>query len=88
MVDYERLLVAYADGSLLSPQAIASMETDYTPEDETDWGFRAVPGSHYGLAHWVECEYHLRWQEECEDTSVHSSPGIYGFYPIVNRDKG
>jgi len=86
VVDYEKFLIAYTDGHLLSPAAIDSMETDYTPEETTEWGFRAVPGSHYGLAHWIECEYHLLWQEDCAFTSVHSSPGWWGFYPIVNRD--
>ena len=60
------------------------METDQYPQ--ASFGGYALFMGHYGLANWFECLLFLGiWREECVKASVHTSPGIVGYYPVVDR---
>ena len=89
--DYGEILTALAGGRLLSPESVASMVRDHTPEgvtlastpnittDERAW--------HYGLGCWRECNA-PEYTEVCDEPGVISSPGAFGFYPWWNMRTG
>jgi len=82
--DYDRFLHGYFSESLIPASARTAMETDQYPD--ASFGGYALFMGHYGLANWFECLLYLGvWRPECDRASIHTSPGIYGWYPVVDR---
>ena len=59
------------------------MERDQYPDAPRDLSFTG--GWRYGFANWFVCDLTEDWSEECERGGVHSSAGVAGFRPYVDR---
>eukprot|EP01065_Artemidia_motanka_P002441 TRINITY_DN11169_c0_g1_i1.p2 TRINITY_DN11169_c0_g1~~TRINITY_DN11169_c0_g1_i1.p2 ORF type:complete len:363 (+),score=144.24 TRINITY_DN11169_c0_g1_i1:66-1154(+) len=82
--DYDRFLHSYFTGKLLPLQLRQAMETDQYPD--ASFGGYALFMGHYGLANWFECLLFLgSWRQGCDASSVHTSPGMSGYYPVTDR---
>eukprot|EP00040_Diaphanoeca_grandis_P020621 m.109683 g.109683 ORF g.109683 m.109683 type:complete len:219 (+) comp27975_c0_seq1:528-1184(+) len=83
--DYEKFLHQYFTGRLIPTATTKQMETDQYPNANYNHIF-ALPLGHYGLANWYDCLLWLgTWRETCYEQPTHSSLGIMGYYPIVDR---
>ena len=70
------------------------MERDETPENKVRQSlkslFLAVAVGHYGLANWTpECWINnpQALDKTCYEESIHTSPGIFGYYPLIDRSR-
>jgi len=89
--DYVDFIRAFRDSDIYSSRAIVKQATSdqiadtriiHSPAYEAlaeDW--------HYGFGVWIEC-HNAIFDESCADSPMLSSPGAYGAYPFLNRDKG
>jgi len=93
--DYGTFLKHYYNYDYLTPDFINLMEGAYNVQPmvkPTDIGeILMLFLGHYGHTLWYECPLavtsvpHMR--AECIQNSVHSCPGIYGFWPVIDRHK-
>jgi len=93
--DYEKILYSYLTYDIIDKPLAAQFETDYTDpkngvEPSNSTSFLADYIGHYGFAHWIEC-----WNNgndtltpACKAQHVHSDPGLFGYYPLVDRRYG
>lgn len=86
--DYDIFLRAYLNYSLLSPELCKEVERDYTTNvsvtNKTQFLVDFI--GHYGFSHWVEClDNNGTWPHSCATADVHSDPGLFGYYPLVDR---
>lgn len=44
---------------------------------------------HYSFGNWLECDVSLPeprfFRPECYEKSIHTSPGVFGYYPLIDR---
>jgi CubicO group peptidase (beta-lactamase class C family) len=85
--DYAKFVQAIFARTLLAA-SLAEMERDHTPLGSVTIGFSPLASTgfewHYGLGHWREC-YQPAWSSECDQHVRVSSPGAFGFYPLIDR---
>lgn len=97
-LDYATLLRAYFAGELLSRASVAAVEADRTRAPGTCIVYAPLAGYyawHYGFGHWLECRAPgavggaaRAWQPACDAGCAHSSIGLFGSYPYVDRCHG
>jgi len=79
----------------LSKELIDQIEIDYTDPlkgvnaSNSTMDLAKTIG-HYGFGHWIEC-----WNNgndtltpACKAQRIHSDPGLFGYYPLVDRRNG
>ena len=92
--DFEQLLTRLLSYSVLPRSVLDQMETDYsqppcTPSGDGWFG-------HYAMGHWWECIGYgtpLSYEREplpdvCVDAHVQAGPGMFGYYPLIDRSGG
>uniref|UniRef100_A0A7S0LI79 Beta-lactamase-related domain-containing protein n=1 Tax=Coccolithus braarudii TaxID=221442 RepID=A0A7S0LI79_9EUKA len=89
--DFERMLKRLLTYEVLPRGILDVMETDYsgatTPSGDAWFG-------HYGMGHWWECLGYGDVNERaslptvCTDAHIQAGPGMYGYYPLVDRSTG
>lgn len=88
--DYATYLEAFFTGRHL-PNWTTALSEDRTAQVvfEASPVAVALPGSawHYALGHWIECNSD-RFDPDCVDDRIYSSPGAFGFYPWIDRSAG
>lgn len=95
--DYEQFLLQYFNYNFTSPDFRGLMENNYNVYPEVP----ATPVStilmlfvgHYGYTLWMECPINLsEWAPnmtpECMQQNVHSDPGLFGYWPVIDRAIG
>lgn len=83
--DYERFLRAQLAKDVLAAEIVDASERDYTPF-LTD--YYTLYGN-YGFGHFLECFDSVEgFTEDCKAAMIHSDPGAFGFYPLVDRRLG
>lgn len=85
--DYDLFLRAYL-GYQQTPLSLATeAERDYTASvqvsDKSQFLVDYI--GHYGFAHWYECIYSPSFSSACQQARVHCDPGLFGYYPCVDR---
>lgn len=71
---YTQILNAIFSKKIINSTTTALMEQNHTPDSSYNWA--------YGYTNWLECT----GLNECSNfTGVHSSPGLFGFYPWIDR---
>ena len=82
--DYGAILTALAAGALLSPESVALLTGDHTPEPVVLESVPTVASDgrawHYALGCWRECDGEV-YTPSCDEPGVVSSAGAFGFYP-------
>mmetsp|Transcript_25915 Transcript_25915/g.41717 ORF Transcript_25915/g.41717 Transcript_25915/m.41717 type:complete len:406 (+) Transcript_25915:97-1314(+) len=70
------------------PKSITNeMEKDYTPVPVMPAGPTLF--GHYCFGHFYECfDSELGFTEACRKANIHSDPGAFGYYPLVDRSNG
>mmetsp|Transcript_26349 Transcript_26349/g.36775 ORF Transcript_26349/g.36775 Transcript_26349/m.36775 type:complete len:403 (-) Transcript_26349:193-1401(-) len=70
------------------PKSITNeMEKDYTPVPVMAAGPTLF--GHYCFGHFYECfDSELGFTEACRKANIHSDPGAFGYYPLVDRSNG
>ena len=95
--DYALLLRAYFAGDLLGPAAVSAIETDHTHAPGVCIASEPLAPAyawHYGWGQWLECRapgsvgLTGTWQPSCDAGCAHSSIGLYGTYPYIDRCTG
>ena len=83
--DYEKFLHATLSHSVLSKKLVDASEQDYTPflsDYYTLYG-------NYGFGHFLECFDSVEGMTDaCRAAQIHSDPGAFGFYPLIDRNLG
>ena len=91
--DYLKFLEALYYHRVLPAEIIKEMESDHTPSSavqssKKSWGLGMAVG-HYSFANWLECDVSLPepqpFRPECYEKSIHTSPGVFGYYPLIDR---
>jgi hypothetical protein len=93
--DYDKLLEkVYHYRADIDFDLQLQMERDETPENKVRQSlkslFLAVAVGHYGLANWTpECWINdpQALEKTCYEESIHTSPGIFGYYPLIDRSR-
>ena len=93
--DFEQLLRRLLSYEVLPKGILDQMETDYSQppvEPSGDGWF-----GHYGMGHWWECigygtplvPYERRaLPRVCMDSHIQAGPGMFGYYPLIDRSGG
>ena len=91
--DYDKLLQGVLTYTILPKSIIDQMETD---------AYRTYPGlvpsqyikdlalefyGHYSMCLYFECVAQP-WSKKCEQNAIHADPGAFGYWPLINREKG
>lgn len=88
--DYAVFLRRVLDGSYL-PKSQALWWVDHVAARGARIGYSPLTQAnltwHYSLGAWKECPK-ANYDAECAKSQVYSSPGAYGFYPWIDRDRG
>jgi len=93
--DFEQLLHRLLTYAVLPKSILDEMETDYsqppcTPSGDGWFG-------HYGMGHWWECIGYgtpskpyerLPLPPVCMANHIQAGPGLYGYYPLIDRSGG
>mmetsp|Transcript_10197 Transcript_10197/g.22995 ORF Transcript_10197/g.22995 Transcript_10197/m.22995 type:complete len:448 (-) Transcript_10197:59-1402(-) len=91
--DYDKLLQTVLTYKVLPKAIVDEMEVDayrtykglkpsQYPKD-VGLGFYG----HYSMCTYFEC-VGQPWSETCEKNGVHADPGAFGYWPLINREKG
>jgi len=93
--DYDKFLKALFEKTILRKDIVDDMEGDYPPECEgptLEAEVLAIGLGHYGLANWLDCPFSdpakLFFPKKCKTQNIRSSMGWYGYYPIIDRERG
>jgi hypothetical protein len=86
---YQSLFMGFYEPSILNQTTLNMMQQDRTPASSVTIDFRppAVPSTadwHYCGSFWYQCDLPV-FNQTCADKKVFSSPGAFGFMPIVDR---
>eukprot|EP01060_Flectonema_neradi_P039427 TRINITY_DN867_c0_g1_i1.p1 TRINITY_DN867_c0_g1~~TRINITY_DN867_c0_g1_i1.p1 ORF type:complete len:753 (+),score=175.72 TRINITY_DN867_c0_g1_i1:147-2405(+) len=90
--DFEGFLKGLLLYTLLPKAVCDEMEKDYsasvTPSGDGWFG-------HYGMGHWFECIGYgtpngssAPISQACQEEAIQAGPGLYGFYPLIDRKRG
>ena len=89
--DFEALLHRTLTFAVLPPRVLGAMESDYsaatTPSGDGWFG-------HYAMGHWWECigygdvDERALLPPSCTDARIQAGPGLFGFYPLIDRSGG
>lgn len=86
--DYERFLHSYFTNELLPKKYVNIMETDWTQGKKISNAskFMLTGEGHYSMGNFFECAYNNgSLRENCIKASIHVDPGLFGYYPIIDR---
>eukprot|EP00755_Sulcionema_specki_P017989 Sspe_Gene.65743::Locus_38878_Transcript_1_1_Confidence_1.000_Length_2344::g.65743::m.65743 len=90
--DFERFLKGLLEYTVLPKEVCDEMEQDYSghtqPSGDAWFG-------HYGMGHWFECIGYgtpggpgAALPKRCKDEAIQAGPGLYGYYPLIDRKRG
>jgi CubicO group peptidase (beta-lactamase class C family) len=83
--DYGNFLAGVEGYKVLPKSLVDESEKDYTPFLSN---YYTLYGD-YGFGHFLECfDNPAGYTEECKKAQVHSDPGAFGFYPLIDRANG
>jgi len=83
--DYERFLARTLSHSVLPAALVRESEKDATPFLANDY---TLYGD-YAFGHFLECFDSVEgFTDACKTAKIHADPGAYGFYPLIDRQKG
>lgn len=93
--DFEQMLRRLLTYEVLPKQILDVIETDYSqpPVNPSGDGWFG----HYGMGHWWECIGYgtpqkpyerLKLPQDCLDAAVQAGPGLFGYYPLLDRSEG
>jgi len=92
--DYDALLQQSLTYKILPKEIMDQMELDafrYWPDlkysllkKDSDLQYYG----HYGMGAYFECIVKGGWSDACEKAGVHADPGAFGYWPLINRQKG
>ncbi|EWM29584.1 Beta-lactamase/transpeptidase-like protein [Nannochloropsis gaditana] len=91
--DYNKFLESMYLHRVLPAEIVKEMESDHTPSpvvkaSKKSWGLGMAVG-HYSFANWLECWGSLPepqpFRLECYEKSIHTSPGVFGYWPLIDR---
>ena len=94
--DFEQMLHRLLTYEVLPKSVLDVMETDYSqpPVDPSGDGWFG----HYGMGHWWEClgygtpsshgNERRALPQDCLDAKIQAGPGMFGFYPLLDRSEG
>ena len=84
--DYQKFLQAQLTYSVLDKALVEESEKNYTPFLKNDTVF-TIYGL-YSFGHWLECyDSSYGFTDECATANIHSDPGAFGYYPLIDRKK-
>ncbi|KAL1504327.1 hypothetical protein AB1Y20_010733 [Prymnesium parvum] len=91
--DYDKMLQAVLTYKVASKELLDQAETDAyrtypnltTARDPKDVGLEFY--GHYSMCLYYEC-VGQPWGPKCEKAGVHADPGYFGYWPLINRQKG
>lgn len=91
--DYDKILQAVLNYKIASKAIIDEAETDAyrtypnlaTAKNAKDTGLLFY--GHYSMCLYFECVAQT-WSEKCEKAGVHADPGLFGYWPLIDRHKG
>jgi len=91
--DYEQFLIQYFNDKLVPSDYRNLIEGDYnTPPGVSSTEINEIMElfvGHYGMTMWYECAMAVEtipyMSEKCEVDDVHSCPGLFGYWPLVDR---
>lgn len=91
--DYEQFLIKYLNYDILPSDWRGLIEGDYNVYPEvTSTAISEILElfvGHYGMTMWYECPLDVTdipyMRPECEKNDVHSCPGLFGYWPIIDR---
>jgi hypothetical protein len=85
--DYTKFVEAIFARQLVAA-SLDEMASDHTPAATVTIVYSPIAPSgyewHYGLGQWREC-YDVPWSAACDARVRISSPGAFGFYPLIDR---
>ncbi len=83
--DYMEFLEAIYYQKILTPELIATMQTDMISNATIVFSpsFGVLQDWHYGLGNWIECN---SITFNCTELNKFSSPGAYGAYPFIDYE--
>lgn len=83
--DYGNFLAGVEGYKVLPKSLVDESEKDYTPFLSD---YYTLYGD-YGFGHFLECfDNPAGYTEDCRKAQVHSDPGAFGFYPLIDRANG
>lgn len=88
--DYEKFLRAYLDYKIVPRELADQMEKDVIVDGvkpSNSSGYLLEILGHYGMAHYFQCipPKKSEFTPECLDNNVHADPGLFGYWPLVDR---
>lgn len=88
--DYEKFLRAYLDYKIVPKPLANQMEQDVIvngvrPSNSSGYLLEIL--GHYGMAHYFQCipPKKSEFTQECLEADVHADPGLFGYWPLVDR---
>jgi len=94
--DYEKFMRACYTSKIVPMGWVRQMEASEKPypqvqDTSASFSLAAFVGA-YGFTEWFECPLNTPWtstyprlRDECYSQMVHSSPGLYGYWPLIDR---
>ena len=91
--DFEGFLKGLLTYSLLPKNVCDEMEKDASAPPVTPSGDGWF--GHYGMGHWFECIGYgtphgasTPVSQKCTEEAIQAGPGLYGYYPLIDRKRG
>lgn len=93
--DFEKMLQKLLSYEFLGREVLSEMEKDWSAPPVSPCGDGWF--GHYGMGHWFDCMGYASGHDEgssaalsavCLKESIQAGPGAYGYFPLIDRQRG